>query len=307
MVEDWGLYRVFLEVARAGSMRKAQDALGLTQPTIGLKLDELEQSIGSKLLFRTRTGISLTDMGQRVMATAQEIERLNSRTMEEVRENTFSACLKLALTDSQAGYWFLLFLNKFYEQYPDIRLHIRCIDPGQVMDLTRGEVDLQTVYVRPIDPDAVILAEVTVTVLPICHKSYADKYGLPKDMEDILDFPVCALDAHYWEHNESVRPWAEMLNRHPNVVYRTNAGLPLGAVTRAGYGISLQPIGVVDAEPDLIALDWFVCNYQLYLVCHKDKKDYPPVRALIDLFKQHVFNKTEISLARTLPDKILSP
>ena len=48
---DWGDVRVFLAVAREGSMRAAGRALRLSQPTIARRLAAFETSHGGQILF----------------------------------------------------------------------------------------------------------------------------------------------------------------------------------------------------------------------------------------------------------------
>lgn len=87
-----------------------------------------------------------------------------------------------------------------------------------------------------------------------------------------------------------MRPWAEMLERHPMVIYRTGSSMVLGTVTRMGIGISLQPVGLLEREDDAIFLDLGVrVELPFFLVCHKDVKDDPNVRAMLRYLTQALF------------------
>lgn len=48
---DWEGVRVFLAIARHGSLRAAGRALGLSQPTIARRLAEFEATFGGSILF----------------------------------------------------------------------------------------------------------------------------------------------------------------------------------------------------------------------------------------------------------------
>jgi DNA-binding transcriptional LysR family regulator len=52
----WELYRSFLEVARDGSLSGAARKLGLTQPTTGRHIDQLEAQLGVRLFSRSPQG-----------------------------------------------------------------------------------------------------------------------------------------------------------------------------------------------------------------------------------------------------------
>ncbi len=56
------LLKTFLAVYRNGTMRKAADALAITQPTVSQQIAVLEQQIGAQLFVRSRLGVTPTPM-----------------------------------------------------------------------------------------------------------------------------------------------------------------------------------------------------------------------------------------------------
>src|SRR6266404_2178345 len=72
---DWGDVRVFLAVAREGSMRAAGRALGLSQPTIARRLAAFEASFGGQTLVdRLPEGLRLNAAGEQLVAAAESVE-----------------------------------------------------------------------------------------------------------------------------------------------------------------------------------------------------------------------------------------
>src|ERR1700704_2829516 len=68
---DWNDVRVFLAVAREGSMRAAGRALGLSQPTIARRLAAFEAGFGAQPLFdRLPDGVRLNTAGEQLLAAA---------------------------------------------------------------------------------------------------------------------------------------------------------------------------------------------------------------------------------------------
>lgn len=73
---DWDNIRVFLAVAREGSMRAAGRTLALSQPTIARRLTAFEASFGGAALFeRLPEGLRLNAAGERLIAAAEDAER----------------------------------------------------------------------------------------------------------------------------------------------------------------------------------------------------------------------------------------
>src|ERR1700724_2325986 len=72
---DWDDGRVFLAVAREGSMRAAGRALGLSQPTIARRLAAFEASFGGPAPFdRLPEGLRLNAAGEQLISAAESIE-----------------------------------------------------------------------------------------------------------------------------------------------------------------------------------------------------------------------------------------
>src|SRR5262245_58051851 len=72
---DWDDVRVFLAVAREGSMRAAGRALGLSQPTIARRLTAFEATCGGTSLFdRLPEGLRLSAAGEQLVPAAESVE-----------------------------------------------------------------------------------------------------------------------------------------------------------------------------------------------------------------------------------------
>src|ERR1700684_3378140 len=72
---DWDDVRVFLAVARQGSMRAAGRALGLSQPTIARRLAAFEATLGGQTLFdRLPEGPRLNAAGEHLIPAAESVE-----------------------------------------------------------------------------------------------------------------------------------------------------------------------------------------------------------------------------------------
>ena len=72
---DWDDVRVFLAVAREGSMRAAGRVLAVSQPTIARRLAAFEASFGGASLFdRLPDGLRLNAAGEQLVAAAESVE-----------------------------------------------------------------------------------------------------------------------------------------------------------------------------------------------------------------------------------------
>ncbi|MGV3533084.1 MAG: LysR family transcriptional regulator, partial [Chthoniobacteraceae bacterium] len=102
---DWLNYhhlRYFWTVARKGGVRKAAEALHVSQPSVSAQLRLLEEAVGEKLFRRSGRNLVLTSMGELVLRYADEIFNTGRELMSAVKQRPENRALRLnvGMTDS---------------------------------------------------------------------------------------------------------------------------------------------------------------------------------------------------------------
>src|SRR3984893_4058557 len=141
---DWDDVRVFLAVARHGSLRAAGRALGLSQPTIGRRLSTFEATFGGPTLFdRLPEGLRLNAAGEQLVPAAESVER--AALMLERRRAAASPALNGTVRVS-VGEWAAGFLARNLAGgsaaglAPGITLEL--IESPEMVNLARRDADL---------------------------------------------------------------------------------------------------------------------------------------------------------------------
>ena len=75
----------FLAVAESGSLSRAAEALGVSQPTISVNLRRLEDEHGVTLFERSSRGVVLTEFGQILHDHVRAMKRLDLHARAEIR------------------------------------------------------------------------------------------------------------------------------------------------------------------------------------------------------------------------------
>lgn len=74
-------YKTLAAVVETGSLTRAADELGCTQSAVSHSIDSIEKELGFTLLLRKRSGIKLTNEGERLMPAVRNLlssaEQLN--------------------------------------------------------------------------------------------------------------------------------------------------------------------------------------------------------------------------------------
>src|SRR5579872_3229772 len=73
-VPDWESIHISLEVIRKGSFRAAAEHLGTSINVLRRRVDELEHSLGVKLLTRHVDGVRMTAEGGKIFEAAKKME-----------------------------------------------------------------------------------------------------------------------------------------------------------------------------------------------------------------------------------------
>ena len=152
---EWGDLRIFLAIAREGTLGAAARKLGQSQPTMGRRLRALEQAVGQTLFQRTGEGFVLTDEGAGVLSHAErmEDEALALERQLAGQDQHFDGLLRLSSSD-----WFgARILTPVFAEFARMQPHVvvELITGVSHHSLARREADI-VFKNRPFDePEAV--------------------------------------------------------------------------------------------------------------------------------------------------------
>ncbi len=122
---DTSLLRIFLTCVTCGSISRAAQLLGRSQPTISEQLRRLEDVVGAPLLVRSHEGVALTPRGERLVPYARRLLQLSAEALDGVAgDGRVGGHVGLGLMDD-------LTLGRF----PDMLKTIRDAHPAMSMEM----------------------------------------------------------------------------------------------------------------------------------------------------------------------------
>src|SRR3984893_3236059 len=140
---DWNDVRVFLAVAREGSMRAAGRALGLSQPTIARRLAAFEATFGGTTLFdRLPEGFRLTAAGEQLVPAAESVEDavLTLERRRAAASRVLSGTVRVSTGECAAGFLARCLSGSTRALPSGITLEL--VDSRQTANLARREADM---------------------------------------------------------------------------------------------------------------------------------------------------------------------
>jgi len=130
--------RYFQAVARCGSLSAAARVLQVSQPGLTAVIKQLEESFGTKLLVRLRTGVSLTSTGEELLRFANEslaqLEEVEHRIKGLESEEVGS--FVIGCHESLGAYFLPQWMTRFLEGNPRIQLSLSNAPSRAVLEAT---------------------------------------------------------------------------------------------------------------------------------------------------------------------------
>lgn len=133
----------FLEIARLGNMRRAAEALHLSQPALTGRIQALEAELGATLFRRGRSGMTLTAAGRAFVPSAEralETLRSGAALVRDV-ERGVAGELAIGAAAAVSAYVLPELLARFTATHPQVRLLVRTGHSEDIVEaVLRGEV-----------------------------------------------------------------------------------------------------------------------------------------------------------------------
>lgn len=128
--------RYFAAIAESGSMTAAAKALHVSQPTLTVAMQHLEEELGTQLLVRERSGVRLTSTGEELLRHASDVFHLLSRAAQRIKglESDDEGTFVIGCHESLGAYFLPDFMAKFLRSHPKIELLISNESSGAVRE-----------------------------------------------------------------------------------------------------------------------------------------------------------------------------
>jgi len=144
----WDDARIFLAIARSGTLSAAATLLNLGVATVSRRLNRLEAALAVPLFSRHQSGYQLTDDGQALLQRAEALEHAALAFGEAAStQDRIAGSVRLATAENLANPLIIPSLGRLFAQHPDLRIEI--VSGVQAVNLHRRDADLAVRMVKP--------------------------------------------------------------------------------------------------------------------------------------------------------------
>jgi DNA-binding transcriptional LysR family regulator len=274
---DWDDVRVFLAVAREGSMRAAGRALGLSQPTIARRLAAFEASFGGSRLFdRLPDGLRLNAAGEQLVPAAEQIEDavLTLERRRAAASPALSGTVRVATGECAGGFLARCQSGSTRTALPP-GITLELVDElRQRANLVRRQADMALRHEPPESGDYYV-AKLGTFAVAVYRRRGTEAAAWVGYTEEQAHWPTAR-----WVQRQIEVTGMPVAVRASSMLMRVEA-------IRAGSGRGELPCYVGDGHPLLERLTPTISELDAtyWMIVHRDLRRAACVRAVIDWMK----------------------
>jgi DNA-binding transcriptional LysR family regulator len=275
---EWSDLRIFLAIARAGSLGAAARLAGQSQPTMGRRLRALEVALGQTLFQRTGDGFVLTHEGAAVLPHA---ERMEEETLAFQRrlagsDGRLDGLLTLSSSDWFGQHLLAPVLAEFARLQPQVTVEL--LTSASRLSLPRREADM-VFRIQPFDETEVVARK----LLHIPYGVYLPIGMAPPQAGDGAGTPLITMDTAFGGMPDA--QWLRRMLPQARVVSRSNSRDVQARMCALGVGLAVlpRPLGDSLAGVQRIDLGEPPPGRDTWVGYHRDLRRLARLRALLDL------------------------
>jgi DNA-binding transcriptional LysR family regulator len=284
---DWEDLKTFLAVARHGNLSAGARSLGVSQTTMGRRLEGLQARAGARLLTRTPSGFHLTPAGERILPRVErmETEALAAERAVSGEDDRLEGLVRVTSVDAFAARILTPGLARLARLHP----HIVCemITDTRALSLARREADI-AVRLAPFEQHEAVVRRIADMAFGL----YASPAYLAKNPFDetrggeghrliVMQDDLAGLPEALWLR--------EIAPAAATGVLANSRAVQSGAA-RAGMGLANLPRYLGDADDALVRIETVMPPpvRGVWIGVHRDMRQTPRIRVVLDILAEEI-------------------
>lgn len=146
-----------LAVAEHRNFTLAAEKCFVTQPTLSMQIQKIEEELNIQIFDRTKKPIQLTDIGQKIVTQAKNIvnEAGKIKDIVEFQKGFIGGEFRLGIIPTVMPTLLPMFLNNFIKKYPKVKLIIEELNTNEIIfRLKNGHLDA-AIAVTPLEDEKI--------------------------------------------------------------------------------------------------------------------------------------------------------
>lgn len=236
--------KTFIAVAEKKSFSEAAKILFVTQPTITSQIKALEEELNTKLFERTTKKVEMTESAVILYKYAREIIRLSDSAQKEIVkiEDIMHGDLSMGCSLTIGEYILPLYLKKFKELYPLIRMNVAISNSNKIVSNLKDQlIDVGLIETPIDDPHIIVEPFLADELILIAAPNYFQEKETKISMEQLKHTPLIMREVGSGTRAvvEEYLNQAGMSINELNVVMELGSTEAIKATVESGLGVSI--------------------------------------------------------------------
>lgn len=167
----------------------AAAACFVTQPTLSMQIQKLEEELGVKIFDRSKQPVLPTEAGSTIIEQARKViaERNMLIEMIDAKKGIVNGELRVGIIPTLAPYLLPLFIQSFTKKFPHVRLHVTELTTEYIISRLRdGRIDVG-ILVTPLMESGIkeypLFYEEMLAYVSKANTAFKKTYMLTKDID----------------------------------------------------------------------------------------------------------------------------
>lgn len=284
---DWNDIKALIAAAEAGSLSAAAASTGISQPTLGRKIDALEISLGLKLFERGPQGMALTDSGADMLAHARQMQDAAARLSLAAsgRAETLEGTVRITAPEVMSAHHLPAILTRLLDAEPGVEVEL--VANNGTDNLLRREADIAIRMYRPTQADLIARKVTDMRLGLYAAETYLAAYGEPT-LATFANHRMVGYD-----RNPMIADWMSShgVAAPPGFLrLRTDDQVVHWRMVVAGAGIGPNQIAVGEAEPKVrrILHELDLPTLPVWLTVHEELRTSALIRRVYDFVAEEL-------------------
>ena len=288
---NWDDAKIFLAIAREGTLSAASKVLKLGIATTSRRLERLEGALGVRLFTRDQLGYKLTDEGSALISQAEALEQAGFAFSNAAHKKNKSVMGHVCLATAQglADHLIIPALPSLTDVNPNLTLEI--VTGVSTVNLHRRDADIALRMVRPESGNVRIRKLGTLGFGLYASESYLQHRPNP-DRPNNLEYDNFIGWSEAQQHLNSAQ-WLERTLRGRSCRLTTTTMSAQFSAVQTGLGLAVLPHFIARKMGLICLLDDIGCDQPIWLAIHSDLAHSRRIRVVADFLTALVSNNQE--------------
>ncbi len=283
---NWDDMKLFLAVARSGSISGGAKQLGVRHSTVSRRLRSMEEKLGTRLIERKKSGYELTVAGEQIKQSAMHMEREMLGVNETLlgKDANLVGPLRVSAINNMASSILMPIFARFSEKHPQVELHIAVSN----LDVSLAQREADVAIRLTNSPTDTLIGKRMLTVSSTIYGNRQYLENIRQQASEPKWIGVNCCQFH--------KTWTKQYCRHQSHTFYSDDTLLTLSAIREGLGVSYLPCFMGDADPLLKRYSDPDPQHDLglWILLHPDLKRTARVLAFRDYMIKNIQEKCDL-------------